>query len=250
MSTGSLSTVAELRAVILERLDDGDTALDSIERDGPTAIRTAITAQLAPLGIDAAAREALTVNTIALLQRAVEHGRKTTAVQRRLTQSAGDTSALDAAAAMVALSITSPAADLAPLIGRESLDAIDPARWSAAEQTGYTKAADGQGDAVARVAEVGREIEEALRAMSTGIENFYSSLAQLVMSAVVAVIGLAATLATWEAVSGGIAALVSSLVGIGTGLAALSQQALADSRAVEGRLRAIDQVAWPKGAAL
>lgn len=231
----STISVAEMRAAIIERLDAGDRALDSLSSDGPRLVLQVVDTSLTPQGVAPAVRAEIAGRIVEVLVRATAHGRKTLAFQRKLAGAMGSPDELRAAAALVALSVTAPAREMAPLLDGSSLHATNPEAWSS--NAGYVAAIADQKGALDRVPEAALEIERALTTMSDGIEQYYVTLAGLVTSTSLTLLGLATTITTWETAVGGILGITSSLVNVESGLATMYQTALANAAAVDAQLQ-------------
>ena len=238
-------SVDELRAAIIERLDAGDKALDSLTSDGPRLVLQVVDTSLAPQGVAPTVRAEIAGRIVEVLVRAVAHGRKTLAFQRKLAGAMGSPDELRAAAALVALSVTSPAREIAPLLDGSSLQATNAESWSS--NAGYVAAIAGQKGALDSVPEAAKNIERALTTMSDGIEQYYVTLAQLTTSTSLTLLGLATTITTWETAVGGILGITSSLVNVESGLATMYQAALASAAAVDAQLTSAraEPLQWP-----
>ena len=240
-----MTTVDEMRAAITERLDAGDRALDSLAADGPRLVLQVVDASLAPQGVEPAVRAQIASRIVEVLVRAIAHGRKTLAFQRKLAGALGSPDELRAAAALVALSVTAPAKELAPQLDGSSLEATNPEVWSSNER--YAAAVDGQRGALDRVPEAAETLERALTTMSDGIDQYYTSLTQLVTTTSLTLLGLATTITTWETAVGGILGITSSLVTVESGLATMYQAAVANTAAVDELLTSASTLEWPTG---
>ena len=239
-----MSNVDEMRAAIIERLDAGDKALDSLASDGPRLVLQVVDTSLAPQGVDPSVRAQIASRIVEVLVRAIAHGRKTLAFQRKLAGAMGSPDELRAAATLVATSVTSASKDLAPLLDGSTLAATNSEAWSSNDR--YVAAVEGQQGALDRVPEVAETLERALTTMSTGIEQYYGSLTQLVTTTSLTLLGLATTITTWETAVGGILGITSSLVSVESGLATMYQAAVANSAAVDELLSGATTLpSWP-----
>jgi hypothetical protein len=241
-----MSTVNDLREMILARLDAADTALAHLTVEGPKRMLDAVDVSLVPQGVDAAVRAEIASDIVEVLQRTTAHAGRVLALQRRLVGVAGATDDLDAVAARVAERVSAPARQLAPRLEGSSLAATKGDAWSSNGR--YVEAVATQRGALDSVPAAAQTLERALTTMADGIEQYYLTLGSLVTTTTVALLRLATTIATWETAVGGILGITSTFVEVESGLASMHAAALASSRSVDAILSTAADTAsaWPR----
>jgi len=244
-----MSNVAEIRSVIDEHLDAGSKALDALAADGPATILRVIDASLEPRGVAPEVRAETAGRIADILVRAIEHGRKTIAFERKLAGAMGDPDALRARASAVQSEVAKAATELAPQVTSASLEAVKPENWIGQTAERYRSSVRGREDAVAAIPNVASLVGRSLESMADSIDEYYVSLAAQVSATTVSLLGIAVSIDTWETASGGILNVGATLARIEGELATTLTTALQRARTVDEQLaEALESpLQWPTG---
>jgi hypothetical protein len=184
-----MSYVDGLVAGIDGALEGADAKLDQLKVQGPGVIRRLVDLyfELFPL-VPSAMKNEVVARLVVEMDAAIAYAHDNIVECEKLAKKLGSPDALRAGAAALDAQVNKASNDLAANVRPDSLVAMDDSsKWDGAASELYSKSFVGQSQAVARIEQYGKLLEDALGHLADAIEQYYIELLAAVLTLAAAI---------------------------------------------------------------
>lgn len=244
-----MSYVDDLRQQILTLCDQADRALDTAERIGPVIIHHLVNVNFAPILVPPGVTNWIEDRYIDLLLEVIAYGRDAVRTMRLAAYFLGSPDRLREAAERID-DVGDGAVDTSALVTVASLTAVRSSSWNdgAASET-YRDSIGGRSEAVSRIAELLEPLNDALRALADGIENYYAEAAKAALGVTVAVLGIVGAIATAVETFGvgAVIGIIVAIIGAIVAFLAFEEMSRIQTQQIANSIATLtdDPVDWP-----